>query len=197
MWYTLCSVCDDLIGGDAPHDPLRLTQTAVRAAVVYVLSLALVRYGKSRFISQASAIDVLIVLILGSLLSRGITGKASISATLVASAVLVLFHFSLTSLACHSHWFGGLIKGNPRVLVEQGVIDWPQMRRSHLSQNDLLEALRLRAGTDDLSQIKVAYKERNGAVSFILHPPSPRVLEIAVRDGVQTVRIELVCQATA
>ncbi|HJT32726.1 MAG TPA: YetF domain-containing protein [Pirellulales bacterium] len=191
MWETLCSVCDDLIGGDAPHDPMRLTQTAVRAAVVYVLSLALVRYGKSRFISQASAIDVLIVLILGSLLSRGITGSASISTTMVASGVLVLFHFSLTWLACHSHRLGSLIKGNPRVLVEQGAIDWPQMGRSHISQNDLIEALRLRAGTDDLSQIKVAYKERNGAISFILYPSPPRVVDLAVHHGVQTVRIEL------
>lgn len=191
MWETFCSVCDDLMGGDAPHDPLRLTQTAVRAAVVYVLSLALVRYGKSRFISQASAIDVLIVLILGSLLSRGITGSASISATMAASGVLVLFHFSLTWLACHSHRLGGLIKGNQRVLVEQGAIHWPQMYRSHISEHDLLEALRLRAGTDDLRKIKVAYKERNGAVSFILYPSSPRVVDVAVHDGVQTVRIEL------
>lgn len=190
MWDTICSVCDDLVGGDAPHDPMRLTQTAVRAAVVYVLSLALVRYGKSRFISQASAIDVLIVLILGSLLGRGITGSASISATMVASGVLVLFHFSLTWLACHSHRLGSLIKGNPRVLVEQGTIDWPQMHRSHISERDLHEALRLRAGTDDLNQIKVAYKERNGAVSFILYPPPPRVVDVAVHDGVQTVRIE-------
>ncbi|MGH7193134.1 MAG: hypothetical protein ACREJM_06310, partial [Candidatus Saccharimonadales bacterium] len=42
------------------------------------------------------------------------------------------------------------------------------------------------------SQIKVAYKERNGAVSFILHPPNPRVVEIAVEQGVQTRRIESV-----
>jgi len=155
------------------------------------LSLALVRYGKSRFISQASAIDVLIVLILGSLLSRGITGSASITATMVASTVLVVFHFSLTWAACHSHRIGSLVKGNPRALIEHGAINWPQMRRSHISQNDLIEALRLRTGSDDLSQIKVAYKERNGAVSFILYPPNPRVVEIAVQQGVQTVRIEI------
>lgn len=191
MWENLLSVFDDLIGGDAPHDPMRLTQTAVRAALMYVLSLALVRYGKSRFISQASAIDVLIVLILGSLLSRGITGSAPITATLVASAVLVAFHFSLTWAACHSHRIGSLVKGNPRALVEHGAIHWPQMRRSHISQNDLVEALRLRTNTDDLGQIKVAYKERNGAISFILYPREPRVVEIAVEQGVQTVRIEL------
>ena len=192
MWEDLLTIFDNLIGGDAPHDPMRLTQTAVRAALMYVLSLALVRYGKSRFISQASAIDVLIVLILGSLLSRGITGSASITATLVASTVLVAFHFSLTWAACHSHCIGSLVKGNPRTLIEHGAINWPQMRRSHISENDLLEALRLRMGSDDLRHVKVAYKERNGAVSFILHPPTPRVVEIAVEQGVQTVRIELI-----
>lgn len=44
---------------------------------------------------------------------------------------------------------------------------------------------------DDLSQIKVAYKARNGAVSFILHRPAARVVEVVVREGMQTVRIEV------
>ena len=32
---------------------------------------------------------------------------------------------------------------------------------------DLLEALRTSAGTDDLSQVRIAYPERSGRISFI------------------------------
>ncbi len=56
----------------------------------------------------------------------------------------------------------------------------------HISLQDLEEYARLK-GIDDISQIRLAYKERNGEVSVILKKPQPRVTEVAVADGVQTV----------
>lgn len=64
------------------------------------------------------------------------------------------------------------------------------MRHSHISTHDLFEEMRL-AGIGDLQQVHEAFKERNGQISFIKRPASPRVMEIAVRGGVQTVRIVL------
>jgi uncharacterized membrane protein YcaP (DUF421 family) len=189
MWDTVGRIIGDLVGGDAPRESMQLAQVGLRAALVYLSALALVRVGKSRFMSQASAIDVVLVFILGSVMSRGITGSASISATLVASAVLVLFHFCLTRLACRYHGVGSLVKGHARVLVEQGQIDRRGLNQSHLSEADLHEAMRLRAGTDDLADIKTAYKERSGAVSIIKYTPDARVVEVTVAEGVQTVRI--------
>lgn len=189
MSDTVQWIMSELFGGDAPQDSMRLVQVGLRAALVYLLALALVRLGKSRFMSQASAIDVVVVLVLGSILGRGVTGSASISATIVASAVLVLFHFGLTFLACRYHRVGNWVKGHTRVLVEQGTLDRRGLFQSHLSEADLHEAMRLRAGIDDLNQIKTAYKERSGAVSVIKRPPECRVVEVAVAEGVQTVRI--------
>jgi len=39
--------------------------------------------------------------------------------------------------------------------------------------------------------VKLAYLERNGGISVIPRKPEPRVLEVAVEEGVQTVRIEV------
>src|SRR6185437_12148113 len=100
------------------------------------------------------------------LLSRGITGHASISATLVASAALVFLHFLLTAWSCRSHPFGNLIKGRCYVLVEDGQVNAANMRRAHMSHNDLLEEMRLQ-GVDDLKQVKRAYHERSGEISII------------------------------
>lgn len=189
MGDTVQWIMTEVFGGDVPQDPMRLFQVGLRAALVYLIALVLVRLGKSRFMSQASAIDVVVVFILGSILSRGVTGSASISSTLVASAVLVLFHFSLTYITCRYHRFGDLLKGHTRVLVDHGKIDWQGLSQSHLSEGDLHEAVRLRAGTDDIEQILMAYKERSGAVSVILRRPECRVVEVNVAEGVQTVRI--------
>jgi len=190
---TLSSVADFVqlvFGGDVPQRPLALGQVAARAAVVYVVGVALVRIGKSRLISRSTPLDVILAFILGSLLSRGITGSAAISETALASAVLVAMHWLLTWLAVRSHWLGRLIKGNFYALVENGQVNWRNMHRAHISQHDLMEELRLNAHLETVEEVKVAYKERSGSIGIVKRKQA-HVLEVNVQDGVQVVRIEL------
>src|SRR3954469_12075897 len=111
-----------IFGGDAPHFPLAAGQVVARAAVVYVAGVALVRLGKSRVISRATPLDVILGFILGSLLSRGITGHAAISDTIVASAALITAHWAFTAFACRSAYFDSLIKGHAHALIENGQV---------------------------------------------------------------------------
>jgi uncharacterized membrane protein YcaP (DUF421 family) len=182
---------DTIFGGDAPVHPLLLGQVAARALVVYVIGLIVVRLGKSRLLASATVLDILLAVVIGSLLSRGINGAASLSGTATACAVLVALHWLMTQLACRSHRFGNLVKGHCRLLVENGRIDWKAMRQSHLSHEDLLEELRLNANVEDLSRIEKAYKERSGQVSGVRRKPHAEILDIAMDDGVKTVRIEV------
>lgn len=186
----LTSFFTEVFGGDYPVDPLKLHQIAVRAAIVFLIGLAIVRLGKSRLIARVTALDVILGFILGSLLSRGITGHASISGTAVASATLVFVHWVLTFVACRWHRLGTIIKGHSFVLVKDGKVDERAMLHSHISPHDLEEAVRLR-GLETIDQVHLAFKERNGEVSVIERKKAPRVLEVSVQDGVQTVRIEI------
>lgn len=187
---SLAIVFREVFGGDQPVNPLRLHQIACRSVVVFIIGLAIVRIGKSRLIGRVTAIDVLIGFLLGSLLSRGITGQASISGTTVASATIVLLHWVLTALACRSHSFGTMIKGSCNMLVKDGKIDEGVMMDSHFSRHDLEEALHMK-GLESVEQVHLAYKERNGEISVIGRREPPRIMEISVQDGVQTVRIEV------
>jgi uncharacterized membrane protein YcaP (DUF421 family) len=180
-----------VFGGDQPPSDLLLTQAAARAALVYLMGLAMVRLGKSRLIGSLSAIDILLAVVLGSLLSRGINGSASMSSSLVASAVLVAMHWLMTDLACRSHRLGDLIKGHAQLLVENGRINWPAMQHSHLSEHDLIEELRLNANVEGVDEIEKAYKERNGRISGVRGKQQLTTYEISIENGVKTVRIEV------
>jgi len=157
---------EEVFGGDTPQHPLALHQVAARAAAVYIVGLAIVRAGKSRLISRATSLDIILGFILGSLLSRGITGHASISATIVASAVMVGIHWIFTAIAFRSHGFGTLIKGHAYPVVQDGKLQEENMRRSHISVADLLEELRLH-GVHGPEAVALAMKERNGEISVI------------------------------
>jgi len=155
-------------GGDfIPSDePIKLHQAMARAVVVYLAGLAVVRIGKSRSIGRITPIDVLLGFVLGSLLSRAITGHASLSGTVAASSALVATHWLLTRLACQWHWFGDLVKGRADLIVKDGQPLADHLLRHNISSHDLDEQVRLH-GLDGLSDVRLAYKERNGEVSII------------------------------
>jgi len=180
----------EIFGGDYPVDPLKLHQIAARAVVVFLAGLAIVRLGKSRLIGRVTALDVIVGVTLGSLLGRGITGHASISGTAVATATIVFTHWLFTLLACRWHDFGTVIKGQASLLVRNGRIDDGAMLQSHISLNDLMEAVRLK-GLETIEEVHHAYKERNGEISVVEKKRTPRIIEVAVAEGVQIVRIEI------
>src|SRR5262249_39976321 len=117
---SLIKLFESIFGPDSPPDSLTLGQTAARAVLVFVVGGAVARLGKSRLIGRSSPLDVMLGFIMGSLLSRGITGHASLSDTVAASAALVFCHWVFTYLACYSHWFGNLVKGRSRLVVVDG-----------------------------------------------------------------------------
>lgn len=138
-----------------------------RAVVIYIIGITLVRLGNKRFVGKMTAFDIIIAIIIGSLLSRAITNTNLFLKVLPACLVLILMHRLFAYLASFSDRFGDMIKGNDRIVVEDGEILWKAMRRSHLSRQDLMQTLRLNTNSGDIKNIKIARLERNGDISFI------------------------------
>jgi uncharacterized membrane protein YcaP (DUF421 family) len=166
-------------------------QTMVRTVVVYTFALAAVRLGSKRFLSEASAFDVVVAIMLGSILSSAVRGADNFGSTLLSAGMLVAVHWVLAALTSRLDWFGPLVKGTPTLLIRDGQPDRRAMRQSGVSEQDLEQAIRLRAGETDLSRVRLAWFERNGSISVIPAEREPAVVDIQVRDGVQTVRIRL------
>jgi uncharacterized membrane protein YcaP (DUF421 family) len=185
-WAAICHALGiGLTGGE-----LTATQMGLRAAVVYLLWLAAVRFADNRLLGRYSPFDVVLAVILGAVLGRAINGSTPFFETLIAGAVLVGMHWILTILSAYSHTFGKLVKGRERLLVRNGEVQPVEMRRNHLSDRDLLEMIRLRGNVADPGSVAEAYLERNGEISVIPHR-KPQVVEVDVSAGVQTVRIVL------
>ena len=178
------------LGLGVAEKEITLAQMALRAIVVYLVTLLMVRLGKKRFMGRSTAFDVILGIMLGSIVSRAITGNSPFFPALGASAVLVGMHWLFTAVAFRWHGFGTTIKGHPRLLVRDGEIDWKVMRRTHLSERDLWEDLRGK-GVTGLEQVAEARLERSGQISVIRAKQEPKMLEVKVVEGVQTVRLEI------
>ena len=166
-------------------------QMALRTMIIYAFTLVLIRFGSKRFLGEATAFDAIVGIMLGSVMSRAINGSAPLFPTLLAGAVFIGLHWSFAVLAFHTNWFGSIVKGNPVLLIKDGQIQQQGVRRAGVSTHDLEEVLRLQTQATDPSKVKLAYLERNGKISIIPCPSEPHIVDVAVVDGVKTVRIKL------
>src|SRR5207244_2943512 len=108
---------------------------------------------------------ILLVLI-GSIASRAISGTAPFFSSLLATAVLIGIHTAFSYFSCKSDAFSDLIKGNPTPIIKDGQLDQYALTRTHMSRGDLEEDLR-KKGVSDVSEVADAMLERDGILSVI------------------------------
>lgn len=165
-------------------------QVVIRAVAIYLAGITMVRVSENRFLGKQTAFDVILGFLLGSMLSRAVNGSAGVLPTIAGGVILIALHRILAHAAHRFDAIGGLFKGHPHVLVRDGVKDRARMRRSAVTDRDLDEALRVNGGTADVAKVAEARLERNGEIS-VVGRSAPRIVEVRVEQGVQTVRIEL------
>lgn len=160
-----------LIGQDA--DPISWWQMSVRALIIVFYALILFRVGLRKLLTGGAVLDIVIMVVIGSSLSRALTGNAPLLATLAATLALVALHLLLSALARQSETLSFLIKGRALRLVNDGEIVWAHMNKTQMGERDLREKLRLK-GIDRLDDVDEAMLERNGEISVFKSGPTGR-----------------------
>ncbi|HYO99876.1 MAG TPA: YetF domain-containing protein [Pyrinomonadaceae bacterium] len=171
MFLQIQPFLDRALGLGLENKDINIGQMSLRALVVFVLAIAMIRIGNKRFMGKNAALDVLLGIVFGSMVSRAITGNAPFLPTLIASFVLVLLHWAASAIAFRSHRFGTLVKGHDSTLVRDGEIQWEAMRKAHLTEHDLWEAIRNSGKHPDVREVVSAHLERNGDISVIMREP--------------------------
>ena len=141
-------------------------QMTIRGTLIFLFGLLLVRMAGRRMFGKFAALDIILAVLIGSNLSRALTGNAPFVPTLAATAGLVLFYWILAYAAFYIPAIGWLVKGRAQRLVHDGKLDRKTMKRHGLTDDDLREALRAK-GVADPAQVSAAYIERDGTVSVV------------------------------
>jgi uncharacterized membrane protein YcaP (DUF421 family) len=155
------------LGLELEGKDLSAVQMVLRAGLVFVASIVMLKIGDKRFMGKSTAFDVFLGIVFGSTVSRAITGNAPFFPALAGGLTLVLLHWLFAAVAFRSHGFGELVKGSDRVLVRDGEIQWDAMKKAHITRNDLEEAMRVAGKAPDVQSIKAAHLERDGDISVI------------------------------
>ncbi len=145
-------------------DPL---QMAVRATLMFFLLLAMIRVGGVRIFGKKSSFDNVVVILLGAVAARGVVGASPFAATVAACAVLVLLHRVIAWLAVKHETIRRLLEGKRVCLYRDGQILHENLIRTTISEQELMESLRLETRRPTLDHVEDAGLETNGRISFI------------------------------
>ena len=141
-------------------------QECARAVVIFIYGLALVRIAGRRMFGKWSALDIIVSIMIGSNLSRALTGSAQLGGTLAATTLLILLHWLLASMAARSRRFSHIVEGSSVELGKGGRLDSKILVRHAVSEADLNEALR-GAGLQDASGTRIVVLEPSGKISVL------------------------------
>jgi uncharacterized membrane protein YcaP (DUF421 family) len=154
-----------LLGFD--NSTVEAHQMAVRAAVVFFIALIYVRTGGLRMLGRQSAFDSLTALMLGAILGKAVISHDSFLGTLLAAFVIMILHRLMAWLTFKSSWFGSILKGKSIILFQNNEPVFKNLSRVHITENDLLEAVRKNLNVDDMNYVKEIYMDRSGELSVI------------------------------
>jgi uncharacterized membrane protein YcaP (DUF421 family) len=157
---------DEILGLSLKSEQLGFGHMAARAALMYIALIALVRFAKKRFLGGATAFDYILVILIGAVAGRAMTGGAPYFASLFALFVLVALHWIFSATAQRSPAFSNFIKGHATTIIKDGKVDKAAMAKAHMSDDDLEEDLRDK-GIKDPSEVAEARLERSGKLSVI------------------------------
>jgi uncharacterized membrane protein YcaP (DUF421 family) len=162
----MLEIADSVLGLSLKSEQLGYGHMAARALLMYLLLVVIVRSAKKRFLSNATAFDFILTVMIGSVAARAMTGGAPFFPATLAVVVMVLIHWMFSWAGQQWPAFSGLIKGHSTLMIKGGKVQSEAMKRAHMSRDDLDEDLREK-GVSDPVKVEEARLERSGKLSVI------------------------------
>lgn len=143
-----------------------LSLMLLRALIVYVALLLVLRLLPRRALSRFQALDLVLVLLIGQIVVAPLLGEFPLLPALVLLGLFIVLHWLNSYLSCRWSWFDHFRGGTPVVLVSDGVLNRRAMTAEHISQEELAALLR-EQDVELLSEVKLATLERDGRLTVI------------------------------
>jgi uncharacterized membrane protein YcaP (DUF421 family) len=138
----------------------------VRATVVYLVLLVMVRVTGKRTVGQFTPFDLLVVM----LLSEGVSGSLnaqddSLPGGLIVAATLVVLDVLIAVITSRSRKADAMLQGNPVLIGRDGVIYKDVLKRERVPLADVEKALR---GADcQIEDMRMAILESDGNINIM------------------------------
>jgi uncharacterized membrane protein YcaP (DUF421 family) len=162
----MMSSIDDLLG--LTREELEWNHMVLRAVVVFILAIILIRVTGMRTFGTQSAFDIVLSITISGVLSRCITGHYPFFPTLLAATTLAVCHRLVAALSRYGP-VNKVIQGVPVCLYSGGKLHGKMFKWYSISENDLHRVLR-EHGLENMDKVDKIWYEVDGKISVIMKP---------------------------
>lgn len=148
-------------------EDLALYGFIIRAAIVYIYILLIVKVVGQRSMGSIDALDFIFGIVIGDVLGNPLTdGNVPMGGPIISAAIIGGLHLTLSFIGLYTPRFRRIIEDEPIILMKHGKILHDQLRKTKITLENFLMGLRLN-NAGDLNEIDYAILEMNGAISVI------------------------------
>lgn len=139
----------------------------IRAAMVYVFVIFILRFAGKRQIGELSPFDFVLLLLLSNGVQNAMNGgDNTITAGLIITATLVGLNAVIARLVFRNKEIEKVVEGRPEVLIHNGYLYSEILKRNAITHHELNNALR-QNGCTSIDEVRLAVLENNGQISVI------------------------------
>jgi uncharacterized membrane protein YcaP (DUF421 family) len=144
-----------------------LAAIAVRTAIVLLALVVGVRVFGRRHAGEMNVYDLLLVLMTANAVQNAMTkANGHLAVALVSAGALLALGWLCGALTARRPALQARLLGSPTILVHDGRLVWPNLKREELTEREVMTELRKR-GLTELDAVKLAVLEIDGSLSVV------------------------------
>ncbi|WP_266205125.1 DUF421 domain-containing protein [Pontibacter kalidii] len=143
-----------------------VSELIIRGSVLYLGILLLMRLLPRRTGGELATMDLLFVVLIAEAATHSLGGYSSIADGFIVIATLMAWNYTINLLSYHIPFIEKLVSAPALQIIKDGKLLRRNMRRELLTEEELVDHLRIK-GIEDVKDIKSAYIEGDGEISFI------------------------------
>src|SRR6478672_5652854 len=140
---------------------------ALRAVFLYAFVVFLIRVMGRRELSSLSAVDLVLLIVLGDAIQQGLTqDDSSVPGAVIAISTIAALQVLVSYVSFRSRRVRKVLEGHPIVVIQDGKLLEQNLRRQRMTPDELAEEMRIQqiGGFED---VQWGILESNGSVSFV------------------------------
>ncbi len=154
------------MSGQLWHFDVASSSLAVRAVVVYVVVLLLLRISGKRQMGQMGATEFVAILLISNAVQNSMNGgDNSLIGGLWLAFILILTSTLISYLTYRYEFFSHVFEGTPTLLINKGKVLSKNLHRERLSMSELRTLLR-KQDVHHIDEVSTAVLEADGTLSI-------------------------------
>ena len=139
----------------------------LRAIFLYAFVLLLMRVTGRRELSTLSAVDLVLLIILGDAIQQGLTqDDYSVRGAVIVVSTIAALQVGSSYLSFRSRRARRVLEGEPIVIVQDGKLIDRNLKRERLTEDEVAEEMRAQQ-IGSVEDVEWGILETNGTMSFI------------------------------